>query len=866
LSKKKRKKAEGLSAKPVAPSETIKKGLSLSRLHLLAVALIVVVALITYANTFHVPFHFDDWANIHENPHIRIKPFTFDRLEELARHTYSFSIRIFSYFTFALNYYFGEFEVFGYHLINLLIHIASGLFLYWLLLLTLNLPSLKERYGSMAFSIALFSSLLFIAHPIQTQSVTYIVQRMASMAGMFYLLAMLFYVKGRLSKGTPRLLYWVGMVLSYLFGLFSKENVAILPLFVALYEFYFFQNLDMSLKGKKVLTFLIGSVFLIGVLIFLFWGKRYFDVIIEGYKIRDFTLTQRVLTQFRVVLYYVTLLLYPSPSRLILDYDFPTSRGILDPPTTLLSMLIIAGLIGYSIWTAKRRPLLSYFVLWYLGNLVIESSIFPLEMVCEHRLYLPAIGPFILFAILVVSGWEKIKGIEHSRQKAEGKIKEVEGSKQETEGERQEAEDRKPAYVETSAGRQLGPRSLGVVGEAESSLRRDLPLWIFILLISFLLCVGSYQRNAIWKDEITLWEDCLKKSPNKPRVHTALGYYLGKKNIEKGIEEYNIALTLNPNYPEAHFNLGRVYGEMKLFEKAVYHLEQYLRLKPKDPRGYNELGLINLQKKKYDEAILFFKKGLEMNPYVEKLHANLGDVYLQTHRLDEAVVEYKKAIQLNPRLTEIYLKMAEAYTRKGLPDLAMEVLRKAPKTGPSLYEAHVIRGATYVQEGKIDEGIAELKQALKFNSRDPKVYNNLGVAYRRKNLLNEAIANYKKALELDPSFSEARINLGETYFGKGMTDEAISELQHAIQLDPNKAEVHNNLGAIYLQQKRLDEAISSFKKAVALNPKYGDAYFNLALAYYYKKDLPTASTYARKALDLGYEVDPRLLKMLHILQ
>jgi tetratricopeptide (TPR) repeat protein len=814
LSKKKR-------AKPSTPTPVSKKiptkSHPLTLKHLLPIGLIALVAIITYANTFYVPFHFDDRPNILENPHIWIKPFTFDRLVELVTHTYGFSIRIFSYFTFALNYYFGEFDVFGYHLTNLLIHIASGLFLYWLLLLTLNLPSLKERYGSMAFSIALFSSLLFISHPIQTQSVTYIVQRMASMAGMFYLLAMLFYVKGRLSKGTPRLLYWVSMVLSYLLGLFSKENVAILPLFVALYEFYFFRNLDISLKGKKVLTFLIGSVFLIGLLMFLFWGKRYFDVTIEGYKIRDFTLTQRVLTQFRVVLHYATLLLYPHPSRLTLDHDFPTSRGILDPPATLLSMLIVAGLIGYSIWTAKRRPLLSYFVLWYFGNLVIESSIFPLEMVFEHRLYLPAIGPFVLFAILVVSGWEEVKK----------KFKSLDNP---------------------------------VLG------RRDLPLWALFLIITALLSIGAYQRNAIWKDEITLWEDCLKKSPNKPRVHTALGYYLGKKNIEKGIEEYNIALTLNPNYPEAHFNLGRVYGEMKLFEKAVYHLEQYLRLDPKDPRGYNELGLINLQEKRYDEALLFFKKGLKMNPYVEKLHANLGDVYLQTNRFDEAVAEYNKAIQLNPRLTEIYLKMAEAYTRKGLPDLAMEVLRKAPKTGPSLYEAHVIRGATYVQEGKIDEGIAELKQALKFNLKDPKVYNNLGVAYQRKNLLNEAIANYKKALELDPSFSEARINLGQTYFGKGMTDEAISELQHAIQQDPNKAEVHNNLGAIYLQQKRLDDAISSLKKAVALNPKYGDAYFNLALAYYYKKDLPTASTYARKALDLGYEVDPRLLKMLHIPQ
>jgi hypothetical protein len=92
-----------------------------------------------------------------------------------------------------------------------------------------------------------------------------------------------------------------------------------------------------------------------------------------------------------------------------LDYDFPLSKTILDPPTTLISILIVAGLIGYSIWTAKKRPMLSFWILWYFGNLVIESSIFPLEIVYEHRLYLPSVGPFVLFSLLVVRGIEHLK-------------------------------------------------------------------------------------------------------------------------------------------------------------------------------------------------------------------------------------------------------------------------------------------------------------------------------------------------------------------------------------------------------------------------------------------------------------------------
>jgi len=377
--------------------------------HLIAMGLIAAVALVAYSNTFHVPFQFDDRPNIAHNPNIQIKVFTWDRIERLVKNTYKESIRVFSYFTLALNYYFGGFNVFGYHLVNFLVHIASGVFLYWFLLLTFNLPSLKEKYGSISYKVALFSSLIFISHPIQTQSVTYIVQRMASMAGMFYLLSLVLYVKGRLATGRPRILYLGGMVLSYLLGVFSKENVAILPLFVALYEFYFFQNLDLSPKSRKVLFDLAAALFIIGAFGLILWGKRYFNLIIEGYEYRTFTMSERVLTQSRIVLYYLTLLAFPHPSRLNLDYDFPISKTILDPPTTLISILIIAGLMGYSIWGARKKPVISFFILWYFGNLVIESSIIPLEMVFEHRLYLPAVGPFVLFSLMVVRGIEKLK-------------------------------------------------------------------------------------------------------------------------------------------------------------------------------------------------------------------------------------------------------------------------------------------------------------------------------------------------------------------------------------------------------------------------------------------------------------------------
>jgi len=230
-----------------------KKDFSSYYRHLIAVGLIAGVAFVIYSNTFSVPFLFDDRPNITLNPNVQIKVFTWDRIENLIKYTYRESIRVFAYFTFALNYYFGELHVFGYHLVNFIIHVFSGIFLYWFLYLTFNLPSLREKYGALSYKVALFASLIFVSHPIQTQSVTYIVQRMASMAGMFYLLTFVLYIQGRLSKGKARLFCFGGGVVTYLLGVFTKENVAILPFFIALYEFYFFQDLDLSPKGKKIL-------------------------------------------------------------------------------------------------------------------------------------------------------------------------------------------------------------------------------------------------------------------------------------------------------------------------------------------------------------------------------------------------------------------------------------------------------------------------------------------------------------------------------------------------------------------------------------------------------------------------------------
>jgi len=224
---------------------------------------------------------------------------------------------------------------------------------FWFVHLTLNLPSQKERYGPISFRVALLTSLLFVAHPVQTQAVTYIVQRMTSMATMFYLLAMVLYIKGRSSEGRKQLLFYVGTAITG----FSRSSPKRMPLCCPCSSYctnscFQIREADISWRGgqsRRCVSF-VGHL----------WWCAAGDEIYRRHPGRvphpDFTMSERVLTQLRVVLNYVTLLIFPQASRLNLDHDFVVSKGLFSPVSTFLSLVTIACLIGVAVWKMRVQP------------------------------------------------------------------------------------------------------------------------------------------------------------------------------------------------------------------------------------------------------------------------------------------------------------------------------------------------------------------------------------------------------------------------------------------------------------------------------------------------------------------------------
>ena len=293
-----------------------------------------IALIIIYSNSFQGDWHFDDFANIVLNPHIRITSLSFSEIKQSFTGIYQDRLlRPFSYLSFALNYYCGGMNVFGFHVVNFIIHYLAAVFLFLFIHNTLKLPILREKYSLIEYPVALLASLLWALNPVHVTSITYIEQRMSSMAGLFYIMSMYFYLKARTSEMTGfSIFFFVACTAAGIDAMLTKENAAMLPVSIFLFDLFLIQGVtkDNLIKSGKIL---ILPLLMIAILGLVYTGG--FSNILDGYAGRDFTLTQRLFTEPRVILFYLSLLFYPIGSRLSFLYDIEISRSLLQPWTTL---------------------------------------------------------------------------------------------------------------------------------------------------------------------------------------------------------------------------------------------------------------------------------------------------------------------------------------------------------------------------------------------------------------------------------------------------------------------------------------------------------------------------------------------------
>lgn len=407
--------------------------------HACNLLIISAAILAVYANSFQNSFHFDDVPLIVENAQIK----DLNNLGAILCVNRGLIMA-----TFALNYAIGGFNVFGYHVVNVGIHLVNALLLYFLVFLTLQADRPGGKSAEIRLPIerlALFSALLFALHPVQTQAVNYIVQRMETLASFFYLLALVFFVRGvSNSSRFGRILLFAGVILAYFLAVQSKEIAITLPAIILLYDFFFLadgklRNLARRWPVHLVLFGLLGY-FMVDIF-FALGGFGGVDQTVAklstnagatvGFAVQTLTPGEYLLTQFNVLLYYIVLLLVPST--LNVDYDFPVSKGLLEwprvgegavlnmpIPAPIVSLTILLGIIGVAVYLYRkarkiqnyRLRVLSFFVFWFFIILSPTSSFVPvLDVIFEHRVYLASAG----FAVVLVLALEEMLIISKNR-------------------------------------------------------------------------------------------------------------------------------------------------------------------------------------------------------------------------------------------------------------------------------------------------------------------------------------------------------------------------------------------------------------------------------------------------------------------
>jgi hypothetical protein len=376
---------------------------------------LVLCAAIYYPG-LHGGFIFDDWPNIVGNNRLHVDHVSLEGLRQAAFSADAGPLkRPVSMLSFWVNYYTTGIDPFYFKLTNLLIHLANGLGLFWLTRLLLETSHLREglivRNGSTG-ALALIVAAVWLVHPLNLTSVLYVVQRMTSLSASFVILGLLSYVLGRrrLARGAVGF-PWILLGLLAFGGLavLSKENGVLLPFYMAVIEITLFRFSGLNAQdAKKLKIFFLCTAVLPAVAVVAFVLSNP-DWLLRNYDGRNFNLTERLMTEARMLWLYLRWALVPTPDALGLFHDdVPISRGLLHPATTLLALGGLLLACGGAIRFRKQAPLFAFAVFWFLTGHLLESSFIGLELVFEHRNYLPLFGPILAGAYVLLLGVNRV--------------------------------------------------------------------------------------------------------------------------------------------------------------------------------------------------------------------------------------------------------------------------------------------------------------------------------------------------------------------------------------------------------------------------------------------------------------------------
>jgi len=681
--------------------------------------LIIFAACAAYYNSFSGPFVFDDNAAIVDNSSIRhLWPISRAMVAPLA--AAGATGRPLVNLSLAVNYALGGTNVVGYHVVNLLFHVAVALVLFSLVLRTLRLPSLKGRFEGKARPIALSITVLWTVHPLLSESVTAVILRTESIVSLFYLLTLYGVVR---SCDSARRAFWYGWAIAAcLLGMASKEVMATAPVMVLLYDRAFLSgSFKKSLQQRGRLYLGLAATWLL--LAYLVWshsGRN--ETAGFGYGVEWWAYA---LTQCRAIVRYLRLAVWPRS--LVFEYgtDVVRTLAAVWPQACILLLLL-----GATVYATIRRPKLGFAGCWFFGILAPSSSIIPIvtQTMAEHRMYLPLISVVVLATVGLFSRASKNVGLTV--------VVVVASLLAWSTIQRNQVYRSAVSLWSDTIGK--WPGNIRAYNELANALDAE-------------------GRNA---EALASYDKALQLKPDYAKAYYNKGEsMLRMGHIAAALDLFDRALRITPVYFKALKAKGDALVQAGRSDAAIVAYEEALKLQPDDSGAANNLGNALLGAGRTAEAIERFQAALRVDPRDAKAHNNLGYAFSKVGQMEVAVEHYAAAVRLEPDSADAHASYAVALARVGRLSDAIAEYRRVIRLKPDDAVAYYSMGNAYARTGELAQAVAAYQGALKYRPEYPEVHNNLGTVLRRLGRLDEAREQYHLALQYRPDYPQAQRNL-----------------------------------------------------------------------------------------------------------
>jgi len=585
--------------------------------------ILCIVAFLAYGHILHAPFQFDDLGILIGNPNIESIPHFFKTWQKLERKALTF-------LTFALNYQIGKHDPFGYHLVNVLLHTTTAIFLFYIILRLLStagwncsiLPQERRWF-------ALCASLIFLIHPLQTQSVTYIWQRSEVLSGFFYLLSYLFYLKGRVQK---KLVYYFLAALIFYIGIFAKGTIVSLPVLVVLTEFYFFGTKQSRkiigwMSFTFVLTFFVSVLFPHPFRIFL--EKFHLGFLVRNYEEMK---VDYFWTQFKALMVYIRLCFLPINQNV--DYYFPIVRPWPDWKVAL-SFLALIFIFTMAVRLYCSNRLMSFGIFWFFIYLMPTSMMYLLvDLIFEHRVYISMAG-FGIFLMTFL-----FTSINDIRWRYSVMI-----------------------VIFLSLGTLTILRNnlwRSPVALMEDTIKKS-PLnpRPYLNLGTYYYRQGELDKAAIY------YEKAIALKPFYIELYNNLGLiYRDKGERDRARTMFEKTISTNDKFVLGYLNLAYTYMDEGNLSKAEELLERALSIEKSD-KVYTALGFLHFSKRDYGQAQDYFFQAMEFNPNNPKAFYGAGNVFFARRYYKDAIQMYQKTLTIEPNFAQAYENMMRVYYEMG---------------------------------------------------------------------------------------------------------------------------------------------------------------------------------------------------------